>query len=489
MELTDEEMAMLHGEYGKGTQLAMKVQVALGEAFDAPRMVPITRAHVALSNQEADLWFAEKLADAGAVCRVRPTTNPSFNLHQMNCISPVAPEDADIVMRTDAAYRRLGAIMTYDCTPYVETNVPRYGEMVSFSESSATPFINSVYGARTNRESAQSALCAAITGVVPYYGYMLDENRRGQVLVNVDADMRNDFYYSMLGYLTPRMIGFKVPVFTGLPKNPSRAALMNLGAELNTGGNVAIYHIVGFTPEAPTVEAAFQGCEPERVVTITQDDLEKMRAELTDPYGKIDFALFGCPHITIDQVAMIAAKVRGRKLAVPLFAMTGSLTRSSAEKMGYLDDIERAGGYIVADTCMDQPCWKFLYGKKGVTDSPKCAYYTKRRDMKFVITELERAVDAALVGYIEEPDGPVPPESGFAGHPAAAALGDAAGVGTMSGPSGAEYAGAGAGASAAGGAESSSAGHSAPVAGAWRRTSKPLVRADATRDASRKVRV
>jgi predicted aconitase len=468
MELNDEELAMLHGEYGKGTQLAMKVQVAIGEAFDAPRMVPVTKTHVALSNQEADLWFAEKLADAGAVCRVRPTVNPSFNLEQMNCISPVAPEDADIVTRTDKAYRRLGAVMTYDCTPYLETNVPRFGEITSYSESSATPFVNSIYGARTNRESAQSALCAAITGVAPLYGYMLDENRRGQVLVNVEADMRNDFYYSMLGYLTPRLIGFKIPVFAGLPKNPSRSALMNLGAELNTGGNVAIYHIVGFTPEAPTVEAAFQGHEPDQVVTITQSDLEKMRAELTDPYGTIDFALFGCPHITIDQVAMIAGKVRGRKLAVPLFAMTNSLTRSTAQKMGYFDDIERAGGYIIADTCMDQPCWKFLYGKKGVTDSPKCAYYTKRRDMKFVITELERAVDAALVGSIEEPGGPEKPESGLA--EASSAIGSAAGVGTMSGPSEAELAGVR--------ARSGAAGRKAATPGAWRSTKQPMAKAD-----------
>lgn len=410
MQLTHEELAMLHGEYGAGTQLAMKIQVAIGEAFNAPYMVPVSRTHVALSNQEADLWFAEKLVAGGAVCRVRPTVNPSFNLEQMNCIAPVAPEDEAIVRRTHDAYCRLGAIMTYDCTPYLEANVPRFGEVVSYSESSATPFINSVYGARTNRESAQSALCAAVTGVVPYYGTLLDENRRGQVLVHVDADMRNDFYYSMLGYLTPRRIGFSIPVFDGL-KNPSRAALMNLGAELNTGGNVAIYHIVGFTPEASTVESAFQGMEPEDEIVITQDDLEEMRAELTDPYGSVDFALFGCPHITIEQVAVIARMVRGRHLAVPLFCMTSSLTRADAEKMGYLDDIERAGGYIISDTCMDQPCWKFLYGKHGVTDSPKCAYYTKRRDMTFVITELERAVEAALTGHIDEPFGPRVPMS------------------------------------------------------------------------------
>jgi len=397
MKFTEEEQAMLDGKYGEGTQIAMKVLASIGEAYDAPRMVPVTRTHVALSNQEADLWFAEKLVAANATCRVRPTVNPSFNWEQFDKITTLEPEDELIVKRTHDAYCKLGAIMTYDCTPYLERNVPRYGEVISFSESSATPYVNSVYGARTNRESAQSALCSAITGVTPYYGFLLKENRAGEVLVHVEADMKDDFDYQMLGYLTPRKIGFAVPVFEGIT-NPSKESLMNLGAELNTNGNVAIYHILGFTPEALTMEDAFQGKKPKKEVTITRAELDAMREEISAPKGKIDFALYGCPHFTIDQVTTIANIVKGKKLSVPLFVMTSSLTLDLAKKMGYYQIIKQSGGEIVSDTCMDQPCWKFLYGKKGITDSPKCAYYTKRRDMQFVITSLEDSVEAALKG-------------------------------------------------------------------------------------------
>ncbi|MFT9077056.1 aconitase X catalytic domain-containing protein [Ethanoligenens sp.] len=399
MELTQEEQRMLDGAYGSGTALAMKIQVAIGEAFQAPRMVPVTRTHVALSNQEADLWFVEKLVAGGAVCRVSPTVNPGFDLEYFQCITTVSPEDEAIIRRTRAAYKAIGATLTYDCTPYLQQNIPRFGEMVSYSESSATPFINSVYGARTNREAAQSALCAAVTGVAPLYGYMLDENRRGQALVRVEADMKSDFDYQMLGYFAPEKIGFRIPVFTGL-HNPTPEALMNLGAQLNTGGNVAIYHIVGVTPEARTLEDAFQGSKPEMEVVITNEDLQGMRERLTDQGGKIDFALYGCPHFTIHQVQTVADIVKGKKLAVPLWIMTSSLTKELAVRMGLLDTLKAAGGDIVADTCMDQPCWKFLYGKKGITDSPKCAYYTKRRDMQFVITNLEESVEAALKGEI-----------------------------------------------------------------------------------------
>jgi predicted aconitase len=399
MILTKEEQRMLDGEYGPGTQLAMKIQVAIGEVYDAERMVPVTRTHAALSNQEADLWFVEKLVDGGAKCRVSPTVNPAFNLEYFQSITDISPEDADIVRRTREAYRKIGATLTYNCTPYLEKNVPKFGEITSFSESSATPYINSVYGARTNREAAQNALCAAVTGVVPLYGYLLDENRRGEVMVKVEADMSDDFAYQMLGYVTPEKIGFKSPVFSGI-ENPSPEALMNLGAQLNTGGNVAIFHIIGFTPEAQTAEMAFQGREPEATVTITDDDLLDMRSRLSDEGGKIDFALFGCPHFTIRQIGEIAKLVEGKQLAVPLWIMTSSLSKTLAERMGYLDIIKAAGGDIAPDTCMDQPCWRFLYGKKGITDSPKCAYYTKRRDMKFVIRSLKESVEAALKGEI-----------------------------------------------------------------------------------------
>jgi cis-L-3-hydroxyproline dehydratase len=397
MKFTAEEQAMMDGRYGVGTQLAMRVLAAIGEAYDAPYMVPVTRTHVALSNQEADLWFAEKLVEGGAKCKIRPTVNPSFNWKEFHTITTLDNEDEAIVKRTHVAYNKLGAIMTYDCTPYLERNVPRFGEILSFSESSATPFVNSVYGARSNRESAQSALCSAITGVTPYYGFLLRENRAGNVLVHIEADMKDDFDYQMLGYLVPRKTGFAVPVFEGI-MNPSKEALMNLGAQLNTGGNVALYHIIGFTPEARTLEEAFQGKQPQREVTVTRAELTAMREEISAPAGKIDFALYGCPHFTIDQVAVIAGLVKDKTLAVPLFIMTSSLTRNLAQKMGYMEILRQAGGRIVEDTCMDQPCWKFLYGKKGITDSPKCAYYTKRREMQFVIAPLEASVKAALKG-------------------------------------------------------------------------------------------
>ena len=234
MQLTQHQQDMLDGKYGKGTAYAMKIQAAIGESFGAERMVPITRAHVALSNQEADLWFAEKMLAGGAKCRVTPTVNPGFCLEFFKNRDMVAPEYADLMQRTHNAYKALGAQLSYNCTPYIDTNVPNYREVIAFSESSATPYANAVWGARTNREGANSALCAAITGYVPEYGLLLDENRKGDILVEIRADVKNDFDYHIIGMLGKK-IGEGIPVFTGFPKETiTKEALRNLGAQLNT---------------------------------------------------------------------------------------------------------------------------------------------------------------------------------------------------------------------------------------------------------------
>jgi hypothetical protein len=401
LELSKFEQDMLEGRYGEGTAMAMKIQVAIGESFHARRMVPITRAHVALSNQEADLWFAEKLLKAGAQCKIPPTVNPGFDLSYFKAAGKVTEEYAGLMQRTNDTYKALGAILSYNCTPYIQTNVPFFGEVVAFSESSATPYVNSVWGARSNREAAQSALCAAITGVVPEYGLLLDENRFGDTLVIVEAEIKNDFDYQLLGYMGKK-IGPGIPVFTGLPKTITPEAFMNLGAQLNTSGAYGMYHIVGVTPEAKTKEQAFGGKEPKRIVTITDQDLREILEVISEPGSqKIDFAMFGCPHFTLSQVQTIAERLKGHTLAVEMWILTSSHTKEMAERMGLHSIIQEAGGQIVADTCPDQPCWHYLAGKIGITDSPKCAYYPKRRGLSFVVRDLESCIDAALKGAIE----------------------------------------------------------------------------------------
>lgn len=401
MKLTQEQKDMLDGKYGKGTAYAMKIQVAIGESFDAERMVPITRAHVALSNQEADLWFCEKLLSEGAKCRVTPTVNPGFCLDFLKR-DMVAPEYADLMQRTHNAYKAIGAQLTYNCTPYIDTNVPNFKEVIAFSESSATPYANAVWGARTNREGANSALCAAITGYVPEYGLLLDENRKGDILVEVQADVKTAYDYHIIGMLGKK-IGEGIPVFAGFPKETiTKEALRNLGAQLNTSGAYGMYHILGVTPEAPDLETAFGGKEPKRKVVLTNEDKEAILKEISEEGNrKIDFAMFGCPHFTLEEVKYIASKVEGKTLKKEMWILVSSHVKEMAVRMGLDEIISNAGGFIVPDTCPDQPCWRHLEGKIGITESPKCAYYPQRRGIHFVIRDLDTCIEAALTGEVK----------------------------------------------------------------------------------------
>lgn len=403
MKLTREQDEMLNGAFGEAVAYSMRIQTGMGRVFGAGRMVPITRAHVALSSQDADLWFVEKMLGMGGKCKIPPTVNPSIDLSYLSQhLAEIPDEGTRIVSSTNEAYKKIGAVLSFDCTPYLQQNVPAYGEVISFSESSATPYVNSVIGARTNRESSQSALCAAITGLVPEYGLLLDENRFAEVLVEVRAKIKDDFDYQLLGWCYPLVHnGPEVPAFVGISERAAPEGFMNLGAQLNTSGAVGLYHIVGITPEAPDVKTAFGGKEPKHKVTIRESDLDMVRKKICGGPGKIDFAMFGCPHLTIRQVSDIARICDGKKFAVGVWVLTSSLTKELAQRMGFQEKINRAGGHIVADTCIDvPPCWHPYYGRTAVTDSPKCAYYNEIRKIDFKIRPLEEAIEAAILGEV-----------------------------------------------------------------------------------------
>lgn len=229
----------------------------------------------------------------------------------------------------------------------------------------------------------------------------MEENRKADILVEVEADIKDDFDYQLLGF-TGKKIGNGIPVFLGLPANITPESLMNLGAQLNTSGAYGMYHIVGVTPEAMTLKEALGGKEPKRKVTITNNDLQEVKDYFSPRSGAIDFALFGCPHLTLNQIAEIASIVKDKKLKVPTFILTGSPTKELAQRMGYYDQILEAGGHLVEDTCIDQPpFWTGMKGKLGVTESPKCAFYSWRRDINYIVRDLRTCVEAAIEGEIK----------------------------------------------------------------------------------------
>lgn len=195
--------------------------------------------------------------------------------------------------------------------------------------------MNSVWGARSNRESANSALCAAITGYVPEYGLLLDENRKGDILVRVEADMKTPYEYHLLGMMGDK-IGEGIPVFTGLPHTISPEALAQPGRSAEHLRRLRHVSHRGLHPEAPTVEAALGGKKPKYEVVITNEDLQNVEDTFSDKRDsdKVDFAMFGCPHFTLEEAMHIAEGVKGKKLAIPMYILVSSHALQMAQRMG-----------------------------------------------------------------------------------------------------------------------------------------------------------
>jgi len=399
MYLTKEEERILAGEFGEGTRKALELLVAIGDAYDAEKMIPISRAHAASSGQEGDLYFVELLADGGARCRVPTSTNPVYDIGYFHRLFDDIPEDeAEVARRVMEAYKQVGAILSWSCIPYMAENIPLYSENVAFSESSATPYVNSVIGARTNREAAQSALAAGVIGKVPEYGLLIRENRKGTHLVEVEASLKDEFDYTLLGYYVGKRVGYGIPVLTGISRQPSTEEFINFCAMSNVSGAISMFYMPRFTVEASTVEEAFQGDFSGDRITVTDRELKECYEELQTTSGQIDFVMLGCPHYTLKQLGDVARLLNGKKIhdGVAFWVCTSATGKVLAERNGYVSVIEKAGGRVVVDTCIDEPCWIAYKNKVGMTDSPKCAYY--RRFKEAMVARLQDCVEAAIRG-------------------------------------------------------------------------------------------
>ena len=400
MELTELQKEMLDGKYGKGASMAMQIQCAVGEGFEAERMVPVSRVHVSLSAQDSDIWFAEKMADAGAYCRVRPTVNPGYNCEYFSRKKILNEEQCRKMARTQSAYQRLGAILNYSCTPYLFENIPHFGENIAFSETSATVYVNSVLGARSNRESAASALCAGITGFVPEYGMLLEKNRKGKVLIKVEAQMENVLDYGLLGLAAGKETGYEIPVFQGLGSKVSESALIMLGAQLNVSGTCAMFHIPQVTPEAPDLETAFGQKKAEKEIRIGKRELEQVREEYScfrKDNEKVEYVILGCPHYNYERILQAAEVLNGRRCRIPVIILTSAGVMGLAEQTGLLQELKKSGVDLVSATCVDEKCcFEYLKDKLGATDSHKALYYMSSFGIRMMVCSMEECLQFAV---------------------------------------------------------------------------------------------
>ena len=351
MFLTKKEEQMCDGEFGETVRKSMDILVALGDIYGASKLVDITSAQVSGVSYktigEAGLEYLEDLAGDGlGVASVNASLNPpGTDLDNWRELG--FPEDFSVKQNKIVdAYAKLGISKTCTCTPYLVGNVPRFADHVSWSESSAVAYVNSVIGARTNREGGPAALAAAIVGKTPLYGFHLEQNRKANLVVNVTTELKGaDF--GALGYIIGKVVGSGVPYFK-LKNTPDNNDLKTLGAALASSGSVALYHMENITPEYKQADAE----EVEDIMFISEKDILKTREDLTTTDREPDLICLGCPHASLEEIKRVANIVHGKTIKNKLWICTSVSVKATADRMGYTKSIEQAGGNVVCDTCM-----------------------------------------------------------------------------------------------------------------------------------------
>jgi predicted aconitase len=415
LELTPGERDALSGDRGAATAMAMRILTDAASIMGASRLVEITSAHIdgCLYHGDGGVEFAEALVAGGGRVAV-PTT---LNVGALDLLHPgrVRGDGHHTVMarRQMEAYRTLGCAPTWTCAPYQAGHRPGLGEQVAWGESNAVAFANSVLGARTERYGDFLDACCALTGRAPLAGLHTDEARRATVVIDVTGvpgSLKDrDVFYPVLGTWLGLEVGREVCVIVGVPPGVTEDRLKSLGAAAASTGAVALFHVAGVTPEAPTKEAALGGATSARTVTVTADRLLGALARLStasEDTSQIDAVAVGSPHFSRDEFSRLLRLLGGRRVCVPFYACTGRHVVVELEASGELASLEEAGVQIVADTCVVVA--PILPDTEGVlmTCSGKFAHYgPANTGHQVIFGSLEDCVESAVAGRVRRDAG------------------------------------------------------------------------------------
>jgi predicted aconitase len=395
MKLTNEEQEMLNGEQGYAARKSMEILTALGDIYGAEELIKVGSVQVAGVSYhnlgDAGLEFLNELAKDGKV-KVLTTLNPAGmdleNWKELGISEEFATKQNQVIQ----AFEKMGILISCTCTPYLIGNLPRFGEHIAWSESSAVTFANSVIGAKTNREGGPSALAAAFVGKTPNYGFHLDENRIPDVSVQVNAKLEKLSDWGALGYAIGKKAENKIPYITGI-QEAEVDELKSFCASVVTYGAKPLFYMKKITPASENVKV------PKDTIAIEQSDLKNAYENINDQVSDIDFVCVGCPHCSIKEIAEIASLVEGKKVkeGSELWVATSRSAKQLADKRGYTQVIEKAGGKFACDTCMAVAPLKGRF-KALATTSAKGCFYSRQNSMKTKMGSMQQCIDAAVTG-------------------------------------------------------------------------------------------
>lgn len=411
VKLDGQEQRWLDGADGAAMQLAMRMVVAAAEVSGAERFVPIEMAHINSCHYSGQLSldFAEFLLAEGATLAVPTHTNASL----ISCSSPdirpadVSPDEVNGAARVMEIFEQLGCSSMWTCAPYLQDDGrPSLGQHVVGSESNAVGFYNSALGARTNKYGDLLDISAAMVGRVPFCGLHTDEGRRATHLLDVLSlsaeSIADPSLPHLLGTLLGRTVENRIGVIDGLA-TADEDALKAIAAAAAASGGVGMFHIVGITPEAATLDQATHGIPPSHQTVVTDDDLAEARELLTnaDIGQPLSAVCLGTPHFSLTEFADAAALLDGRRVdeSVTMLITTSRAVANELNLRGMANVFDEAGVRIVLDTCTYYPPQPTGIDGLAMTNSAKWAYYAQGMfDVPVAFASLERCVESAVAG-------------------------------------------------------------------------------------------
>ena len=408
MYLTDEQQAILNGAKGETMAKVMKTLVMYGDTFGADKMVPVTSQHnhlvtsFGLKMMKPVFELMQQLIDAGAISKQTFSVDPRpldknvpANFLQNFIFN-------NFMYSTQESYEKqlqqLGLMDedAFTCACYLDQvgNKPQKGDVLSWAESSAVVYANSVLGARCNRNSGIMDIMGSIAGFVPHFGLLTDEGRKATWLIKVETTKKPEA--QLLGSAIGMKVMEDVPYITGMDKwlgteldDAACAYLKDFGAATASNGAVGLYHIENLTPEAKELGAALIQ-EGVKVYVIDDAELERVQNNYPvmwkNPDAKPKLCFVGCPHMSLEQLKSWTVRVEeglkasgNKKVLIPTVFTTAPAVKKAFEETEYAKRLADTGvilSYICPLMYMNNP----LCGKMNViTSSNKLRTYTTAR--------------------------------------------------------------------------------------------------------------
>lgn len=360
MELTREEELALKGEFGETLQTAYRILVATGKATNAQKLVPIKWAHLSGVNYntigDAGEEFLSKLSQDAKV-KVMTTVNPMG--FDFDSVSRYNLSDEFILKQKSIAdsYKKMGVIPSFSCIPYEIFDLPQKGTQVSFAESNAAIYANSIGNLKTNKESAFSALASALTGKSPYSDLRIDDTPN--LTIQMKVQNPDELAFGMLGYFAGKVADNAVNL-SGVSDMDRRKCKALCGG-MGTSGRCGKF-ILGEQTGSKKID-------------FDKKEMQKIHDELNTA-DKGDIITLGSPQLGLQEMADLSMMLKGREFSKRCMVFCPRSIQEQARTLGYTNEIEHAGCEILSDCCT---CLSPLIDKDEfdsvTTNSIKGAYY------------------------------------------------------------------------------------------------------------------